>query len=173
MREASGALFNTESVMSVDAELLGTIKQRAADAPRGRFRLCLHHSTDEPVQEMIIAHTRASYTQPHRQDASKLYVMMEGELLVVVFDERGTVSRRITLQPASQSVPCCLRMAPGWWHTTIALSDVAVVCEVLGSANPAGAASEYADWAPAENDREAVAAYVRQLDGTARGTAQK
>ena len=164
MREASGALFNTEAIISVNAKLIKTIKQRATEAPRGRFRLCLHHSTADPVQEMIIAHTRASYTQPHRQDASKLYVMIEGELLVVIFDELGTVSRQITLKPGTHPTPCCLRIAPGWWHTTIALSDVAVVCEVLGRANPAGQVSEYAAWAPVENDPEAVATYLRKLE---------
>jgi len=164
MREASGAIFNTDAVMSVDEKLLETIKARAGESPRGRFRFCLHQSTSEPVQEMIIAHTRASYTRPHRQDASKLYVMIEGELMVFVFDEQGGISQRILLRPGSQPTPCCLRLAPGWWHTTFALSDVAVVCEVLGSSNPDGQASEYADWAPVESDSEAVAAYLRELN---------
>ena len=164
MREAAGAIFNTDPVMPVDEQLVKLLKTRALAAPSGRFRLCLHHATTESVQQMIIAHRRANYSRPHRQQASKLYMMIEGELMILIFSDRGELSQRITIKSPGQDAPFCLRLAADCWHTTFAVSDVAVVCEVLGAPNPNGEATEHPDWAPEENDPAAIKAYLDTLN---------
>ncbi len=111
MRETTGAIFNTDPVMQVDAQLVEMLKERALAAHSGRFRLCLHHATTESVQQMIIAHRRANYSRPHRQHASKLYMMIEGELLILIFSDQGELSQRITLKSPGQDAPFCLRLA--------------------------------------------------------------
>ena len=166
MRDARAAIFNTDDVMCVDQNLVDQLKRRAVTEPTGRFRLCLHHSTSETVQQMIIAYRRASYIRPHRQDASKLYVMLEGEFLVLLFDDQGNVTDRITLKHNDRSAPFSVRLVPGCWHTTFALSEIAVVCEILGAPNPDGKANQHPDWAPDEDDPQVVARYLNQLELT-------
>ncbi len=162
MRETDGAIFNTDAVLQVEQSLVDELKSRALTSPSGRFRLCMHHATTEAVQQMIIAHRRASYSRPHRQDASKLYIMIEGELLILVFDDHGAVSKRIPLKRPGGDAPFCVRLAAGCWHTTFATSEVAVVCEVLGAPNPDGRATEHPAWAPDEADLPAVRRFLRE-----------
>lgn len=166
MREAKGAIFNTDAIAQVDPGFVDTLKARALAAPLGRFRFCLHHSTSEAVQQMIIANRRATYYRPHRHDVSELYVMIEGELLVLIFDDQGELSEKITLKGPGHDAPFCARLAPGCWHTLFTLSETAVSCEVLGAPNPDGGATEYANWAPDQDDPKAIKAFFDKLDLT-------
>lgn len=168
MREASGALFNTDAVMRVDQALVDELKARAFTSPTGRFRLCLHHSPDEPVQQMLVVHRRGNYSRPHRQDASKMFTVIEGELLVLIFDEQGGLAERIAIKPpgqgeSRQGESLCVRLAPGVWHTMFALTDPAVFCEILAAPNPDGNATEYPAWSPAESDASGVAEFLARV----------
>jgi len=162
MREARGAIFNTETVMPVDRELLERLKAGARASDTGRYRLCLHHAPSEPVQQMIVVHCRANYSRPHRQDASKLFVAIEGELSLLIFDEQGNLADRIVMQPPGHDAPFCVRLSPSCWHTMFAQSEAAVFCEVMGAANPDGQATDFPPWAPPESDGQAVAAFLQQ-----------
>ena len=165
MREVKGAVFNTDSIMQVDHGLIDVIKTRALESSSGRFRMCLHHCESEPVQQMIIAHRQANYQRPHRQDASKLYVLVEGQLVVQVFDDDGRPTDRILMNMDDIGIPFCVRLVPGCLHTTFAVSSMAVVCEVIGAANPCGSLTEFAEWAPAEDaDPHVIKAYLDKLD---------
>ena len=57
------------------------LKEQASKAPRKRFRLCLHHSTNARVNEMIIAFSRETYNRPHRHpiDKTESYHIISGE----------------------------------------------------------------------------------------------
>ena len=57
MREADRALFNTDDVLEIDSTLVESLKSRAWSSQRGCFRLCLHHSPRDEVQEMGISST--------------------------------------------------------------------------------------------------------------------
>ena len=75
------AIFNTEEVLHVSREMLDELTRRARQAPRGRFRLCLHRSTNEEIQEMLIACVKGTYFRPHRNRMTnaKSYHVVLGE----------------------------------------------------------------------------------------------
>lgn len=154
MREAAGALFNEQSFLTVDAAMVELLKQRAVAAERGRFRLCLHHATSDAVQQMIIACTPRSYSAPHRHPGRALsYQMIEGRLVVVLFDDRGTITRLFRLGGAG---PFCLWLGASQWYMPLAETATAVFCEVLTGPNVADEATEWAPWAPGEGQPEAA-----------------
>jgi len=75
VRESDVALFNTDDVLSVDDALVETLKGRARTSPSRRFRLCLHRSAEEAVQEMIVVHCRDNYSRPHRHTVASSAVV--------------------------------------------------------------------------------------------------
>jgi cupin fold WbuC family metalloprotein len=170
MHAAREALFNTAAVAAVDGALLDELVQRAHASARGVFRLCLHHATSEPLQEMIVAATPRSYCQPHRHpDRSASYLLLRGAMTVFLFDDDGRVTRRVALQPPGGTQPFCLRMAAGCWHMNVATAAAAVFYEATRGPYVRDIANEYAAWAPAESDARAAALFVASLQATAAG----
>jgi cupin fold WbuC family metalloprotein len=144
MREAEGALFNTEPVLAVDGEMMEMLKERARRSPTLRYRLCLHHSTDDPVQQMIVVHCRGNDSRPHAHPtASMSYTMIEGEMTVVLFDGEGNESDRIELAAPGQGKHVCLRLVPGVIYMPVCRTETAVFHETLSSPNPDGSATVY------------------------------
>jgi cupin fold WbuC family metalloprotein len=164
MREANGAIFNTQELMTVDESLIALLKDRAKQAGRRRFRLCLHHSPDEAVQEMIIAACREAYSRPHRHPGrSILYHVIEGQLRVCFFEETGKPTETIELGPPGGGKPFCFRLSSGGWYMPVVRSPMAVYIEVLSGPNPDLQATEYADWSPGQDDPAAIAAFLKKL----------
>jgi len=160
MREAPGAIFNDQSLLEVGPELLATVKERALNSEKGRFRLCLHHDPGDPIQQMMIACAPSSYSAPHRHPGRVLsYQMVEGRMAVVIFDDTGRISRLIHL---GGDGPFCFWMGSSQWYMPLAQTDIAVFCEVLQGPNTRGEACEWAPWAPPEGGPEA-AAYLADL----------
>jgi cupin fold WbuC family metalloprotein len=126
------AIFqNQDPIIVVDNEWIDRVKRSAQSATLRRARLNLHLSTDDQVQEMLIAFCRDSLNAPHRHiGKSESIHVLEGRVLVVFFDENGTVSRRIVLGPFGTQLPYLYRLASPEWHTVVPLDEVAVIHEV-------------------------------------------
>jgi cupin fold WbuC family metalloprotein len=166
MREVKGAIFNTEELIEVDRKMVEFLKQRASQSKLLRFRLCLHHSPESPVQEMIIAACCDNYSRPHRHPGrSMTYQMIEGELTVFIFDQAGNVSQKIEMGPPSSGKSFCFRLSSGGWYMPVVRSEVAVYQETLSGPNQDGQATEYADWSPEVNDAEGITTFLRKLMG--------
>lgn len=163
MREAQGALFNTESLIEVDQTMLDTLKQRAFESPRRRFRLCLHQSTSDDVQEMIIVLCHGVYLQPHRHPGCTSYQIVEGELVVYVFNETGDVTHIVDLGDRASGKTFCFRLEAGQWYIPIVKTDYAIFHETLSCPNPNGEGTEYAEWAPEPEDQEGIRAFLDSL----------
>ncbi len=142
MRETEGAIFNTDQVFAVGSETITMLKERARSSPTLRYRLCLHHSTHDPFQEMIVVHCRGNDSRPHSHPAASMsYTMIEGEMTVVLFDERGNETERIELAAPGLGASVCLRLGPGTVYVPVCQSETAVFHETLSSPNPDGAAT--------------------------------
>ncbi len=94
----SSVLTATDDIVVVNAETLQTLKELAATAPLKRSRLCLHRTSEDPIQEMVIAFARDSYVRVHRhRNKSESFHILAGSLEVVFFDDEGRETRRIQL----------------------------------------------------------------------------
>lgn len=163
MRETREALLNEEPICLVDDAMLDRIVAGLAAAPKGRFRLCLHHSPADLVQEMVIACRAGSYSRPHRHpDAATSVAILQGRLRVLIFDDRGAVVKSIALD-ADASRAGIVRLSPGVWHMEVPKSQTIVIHEVNTGPFRPESSNEWAPWSPPEDDATAVAEYFRKL----------
>jgi len=165
MREAQGALFNTQPVLGISGAMVREVKERALASVLGRFRICLHHATHDAVQEMVIAVRRGSYMQPHCHPCrSTSLLVLEGTLDVHLFDDHGHRQRTITLSPYPAGDPFCLRLESLVWHMPMCRSDVCVFYETLQGPFLQDASNLWAPWSPPDEDVAAVQALMRRME---------
>ena len=64
------------------------LKKLASTNARNRVRINAHKTTDDPLHEMVIVHKKGMYCQPHKHmNKSESFHMIEGELLLILFDD--------------------------------------------------------------------------------------
>lgn len=160
----STTFFENQEIIEIDQPQLEELKRAAAGSPLKRARLCLHHSHDDKVQEMVIAFCRGSYNRPHRhQNKTESFHVIEGELLVVFFDDLGHVTRQLKLAAHGKAAGSFLyRLSSELWHTVIPLSDFVVIHETTTGPFIQGE-SEIAAWSPAETDVVGIKEFFRGL----------
>jgi len=164
LRESDQALFNADDVLEVDQSLIDLLKQRALDSPSRRYRLCLHQSADESVQEMIVVHCRDNYSRPHHHPTTASSMMiLEGELTVVLFDDDGNVTQTIDMAARESGRPFTLRLASRCWHMPVCRSEQLVFYETMTGPFRRDDMNAWAPWSPAEDDADAIAAYLESL----------
>lgn len=94
MKDSPTVLHAREPITTVSSDLIGKLKGMALNAPLKRARLCLHLSTSDTVQEMVIALHETTYIRPHRHPTqSESFHMIEGSVLVAFFDDQGRQNR--------------------------------------------------------------------------------
>ena len=163
------AIFNTEQMISVDEGNLEYLKEQASKAPRKRFRLCLHHSTNARVNEMIIAFSRETYNRPHRHpiDKTESYHIISGEMKVFIFDDSGHVSSHIQLGERGSGHPFLFHMEGGIWHMPFPESEFVVTNKTFTGPFQRDIDVEFAPWSPEEkNDSEVQTFLIRCLKMT-------
>ena len=148
------AIFNTSEQIEVTAELVEDLKRRAKVSPRGRFRLCLHRSHDDVIQEMLIAGNKGSYFRPHRNPPpqDKSYHVVSGKLIVVFFDDHGEILRQVHLSSIDSGKPFMYRFAAWHWHMPLPDSDTVVYHEVRAGPFNKEVDVEFSTWSLEEND---------------------
>jgi glucose-6-phosphate isomerase len=163
VRESDVAFFNTDDVLSVDAKLVETLKKRALASPSRRFRLCLHRSVEEAVQEMIVVHCRDNYSRPHRHDVASTAMILEGEMTIVLFDDAGNVTERIEMGPRESGKPFTVRVGPRIWHMPVCRTPQLVFYETLEGPFERERMNDWAPWSPNEDDAKGIAKYRAAL----------
>ena len=134
--------------------MFDSLYQEAAISPRLRSNLNIHSSYDDPVQRMFIALEPDTYFQPHQHiDESKweFFLVIEGELDLLLFSSEGVVEKRIRL---SANGPCKgLEIPPHVYHCVVPTHHQAIFFEVKQGPYQAVGDKEFAPWAPAENSQ--------------------
>ncbi|BAE48880.1 WbuC family cupin fold metalloprotein [Paramagnetospirillum magneticum] len=154
-------IYNTDDVALVGRDMLETLKAEAVNAPLRRSRLCLHRTPEDPLHEMVIAFCRDSYVRPHRHlTKTESFHVIEGRILVVLFDDNGRVTHRIPMTPPGGDNPFLYRVAAPIWHTLIPETDFAVIHEVTNGPFRAED-GDFAPWSP--DDPESSQAYRASL----------
>ncbi|PYS24702.1 MAG: cupin fold metalloprotein, WbuC family [Acidobacteria bacterium] len=156
--------FPDQDIIEIDEAQIEKLKISAAESPLKRARICLHHSHHDKVQEMVIAFCRGTYNPPHRhQNKSESFHVIEGNLVVVFFDDDGQVTQRIKLgPPGSAGAAFLYRLASTLWHTVVPLSEFVVIHETT-SGPFLKSENEVADWAPNQSDQNGVDDFLRRI----------
>jgi cupin fold WbuC family metalloprotein len=149
-------------IVEIDVQKISELKREADIAPLKRARYCLHRSTNDFVQEMVIAFRRGSYVRPHRHSQkSESFHLMEGGVMVLFFDDQGILSHRIKMeQPGGTLI---FRNHSHLWHTLVLLTEHAVVHEI--ATGPfVKEEGEFAPWSPAPDSRAEVDHFLERME---------
>ncbi|MBL4759659.1 MAG: WbuC family cupin fold metalloprotein [Mariprofundaceae bacterium] len=159
------AAFSFENILALTPEHINDIKRRAKESPRQRYRLCMHHSLDDQIQEMVIAGTNDTYMPPHRhpKGKSESYHMIEGTMTVYFFNDEGEVIHTLEIGDANSGKPCLYRLSSNEWHMPVPNSEWVVYHECYVGPFDREHDMELASWAPHEKDYDGVQVFLNKL----------
>lgn len=129
----------------------------------GAARLSLHRDPGEALHEMLILQRSDRFFPPKRHPhKAKSFVIVEGRLLVAVFDDEGRPLDARVLEPGGA---LSYRVAAGYFHVDLPMTETAVHLEyTLGPFTGVGD-REMAPWGPPLGDADAGDAFrVRLLE---------
>jgi cupin fold WbuC family metalloprotein len=150
--------YNTDAAVEVDAAWYEKLKHHAYEADQKRARLCLHHSPDDLLHEMVIVFHRDTVIRPHRHhEKSESFHMIFGELDVLFFDEEGRPTRSISMGDGTSGKTQIYRLSRPLWHSVIVRSEYACIHEATNGPFRVEE-NDFAPWAP--EDPNALRAFL-------------
>jgi cupin fold WbuC family metalloprotein len=155
--------YNTDEIIEIGTPRLAELVRAAAAEPLRRSRICLHRSSEDLTQEMIIALMQDSYVPPHKHTGkSESFHVIRGELDIVFFDDAGKANRIVSLGTPGGIKPFVYRLSVDLWHSVRVLTEVAVFHETTTGPFVKGH-SQFPPWAPAAADVEGVRRFMDML----------
>lgn len=149
-------------MVTIDNRLLDDLVQQARGADRLRRNFNFHAAADEPSQRMLNAIEPGSYIRPHRHldpPKSEAFLALRGTLAVIVFASDGRIEEVRCISPRSSCLG--VELAPGQWHTVVALEPGTVCYETKPGPYLPLSENDFAPWAPAEGTAEAATCLAR------------
>jgi len=131
--------------------LLAELDRTAIVSPRLRTNYNLHEGPQAAVQRLAIKLRRGTYIRPHRhRERWELGICLQGRMYLVLFDNTGALTERITLTPERDTM--ALELPAKTWHSYVCLSETATFFEVKEGPYDPATSSEFALWSPPEGD---------------------
>ncbi|MEW6319641.1 MAG: WbuC family cupin fold metalloprotein [Acidobacteriota bacterium] len=161
-RESDEVFYAANDRIRVGAAELDLLKRLALAAPRRRSRLCTHRSTSDRLHEMLIVNTQDVYVRAHRHhDKAESFMVLEGLVDVVFFDEGGTAADVVRMGPLASGRASYCRMNSAQYHTLVFRTPFVVLHETTGGPW-VREQTEAAPWAPCDRVSD-VREYQRSL----------
>lgn len=149
-------------VVKLTAAHMQALRKHAQGTRRKRARICTHPDTTNPLHEMIILHVCGAYVRPHRHPGkSESFHVIEGEADIILFDEGGKVENVISMGEKGSGKAFFYRLNQATFHTLLIRSEIFIFHETTNGPFQPGA-SEFAPWAPLEEDQESVERFMNQ-----------
>lgn len=167
-RIGDGVYSSGASLVTVSPAAVAFLRERLAEADRRRVRLCAHAGAEAPLQEMLILVAQESYIRPHRHlDKAESLLVLEGAADAVFFEEDGAVRDVLPLGPHGSGRTFYYRIGSPVWHTLLVRTPELLFHEAtLGPFRRER--TEYAPWAPAEEDAAGAVGYRSALEDAVR-----
>jgi cupin fold WbuC family metalloprotein len=145
-------LYTTENITKINKSDIDQLKILSRSNPRKRIRICTHPDIGDNIHEMIIIHASGAYITPHKHiGKSESFHIIEGVLLVVIFDEKGGIIEQIRMGDSESGLTFYYRLPANYFHTVVPQSELVVFHEVTnGPFVPED--TVFAPWAPSEED---------------------
>jgi cupin fold WbuC family metalloprotein len=150
-------------MIKIDRELLDDTTAKAVAAPRRRMNYNFHRHFDDTLQRMLNAIEPGSYIRPHNHedpDKREAFFVLRGRIVVVEFEEDGTIADHILLDPSVGKYGA--EIAEKRFHCLISLDPGSMIYEVKDGPYAPLNDKNFARWAPAEGS-EGVPEYMAGL----------
>lgn len=157
----------------INQNLMQEILQNAENSPRKRAHHNLHDQLEAPIQRMVIGLVKGTYVHPHIHKASnkwELLSVVQGEIGVLVFDDKGLVTHKYHLSTNNQSA--MVELPANCWHCLYPISEQAVLLEIKEGPYTPATPEDFATWAPKEGDAN-VESFLNRLSSLAIGDSAK
>lgn len=141
----------------ISRQLLDRLISEARVSPRRRKNHNFHSDYAEPCQRLLNAMEPDSYVQPHRHLTPlkpETFVILRGALLLLIFDDSGSVMESFTLRPEGEMMG--VDVPAGAWHSVLALESGSVFFETKPGPYQPIDDKDWAPWAPVEGSPEAI-----------------
>ena len=146
----------------VTSRMLDELIVQAGENKRLRLNYNIHESLSDPVQRLFIAAGLTSYFRPHKHPGkSEFAIVMRGLFNVVIFDDKGVVTERITAGPDADTFG--FEIPAGLYHTWIPRMEQSVFFEVKEGPYDPATSVLFAPWSPAEDAGEVKEFQARLL----------
>ena len=154
-------------VQVISSALFDSVEALAMRSSRRRMNHNFHSGADDNPHRFLNVLLQGTYIRPHRHlnpPKSETFVVLDGTVEVILFDDMGNVTARYALGEESSGHGRLwgVDIAPGVWHTILSRTARAVCFEVKPGPWELASDKEFGAWAPAEND-PAVPGYVQTL----------
>ncbi|WP_108650118.1 WbuC family cupin fold metalloprotein [Dongshaea marina] len=133
----------------IDRALFNSLEEQAQASERKRMNHNFHQSPDDPVQRMLLSFAPGTYIPPHHHPEPnkwEMLVVLSGALEVLLFDESGALSERITLKAGGECSG--IEMKPGQWHSMYPVGECATVLELKPGPFVPATPAHFSNWAP-------------------------
>lgn len=154
---------STLHTMIIDNKLLSQLADKATNSVRKRANYNFHQSNDDLLQRMLNMIQPFSYVQPHKHqnpDKREAFIILQGRLLVVLFQNDGTIKQATILDRDKQVYG--IEIPPHCYHTIVALQNNTCIYEVKDGPYDVSNDKQFAPWAPSENHTNSTV-YLKQL----------
>ena len=119
--------FCTKDTVIIDQDAINELVQESKDNDNSDVRISLHKGPEDTFHNMIILQTQGKYYRPHKHAKKvEVYQMIIGEMLIVIFNEDGTVRIKEKLSLSDKFI---FRIPANTHHVTIPLTEHAVFHE--------------------------------------------
>ncbi len=150
----------SEPIVRLDSSAIELVRDAALASAKGRARICAHKSASDSLHEMVIGLTADTYVRPHRHPSKvESFHVIEGAGEVVILTDTGTIDDVVALGDGRAFY---YRLDTPRFHTVLVRSPVLVIHEVTNGPFDR-AETDFAWWAPDENDGVAAKAYMADL----------
>lgn len=129
----------------------------AAESPRRRSMWVICGGADHPVQALLNTFMPDSYARPHKHAIDETFEGVDGEFLIMLFDDEGKVITRHKLTQGG-----VFRVPADRWHTAVCLSAQGTIFETKECYYDESKDKTFAPFAPEEGS-EGAAAYLEGL----------
>jgi len=148
----------------IDIDLFDLVSRQAKVSPRLRMNYNFHDSLDDPINRLLNAMEPGTYIHPHRHinpDKTEIFLVLRGKILMLLFDDRGTVTSAQIISPDSGVYG--MEIEAGIWHSLIVLETDTILYEIKNGPFVPLSDENLATWAPSADNVEATAKYMADL----------
>jgi len=131
--------------------MLEEVITNAKNSDRLRTNLNIHESAESAVQRLFLAFEPGTYIRPHRHSQTnkwELFIVLEGELDMLIFNDDGEVVERIVMSANATRV---VEILPNTWHTYICKRTGTLALEIKEGPYLPTLEEDFLSMSPAEN----------------------